>query len=99
VELIIDHRARLALEEEERAQRRRQDLEEQCSDLNSAKVRVRVWERVHGLRLPTDVAHPILDVIAAATRLTLAEVHGEQQARLVGPAKQLVVEDRAPDAG
>ena len=84
-ERMTDHRARLALEEEERAERRRLDLEEQRSDLNSASVRIRAWEKVHGLRLPADASHPILDVIAAGTRLTLADVQEEQRARR--PAK------------
>jgi hypothetical protein len=81
-ELMKDHRARLALEEEERAERRRLQLEEQRSDLNSARVRIRAWEKAHGLRLPAGPSHPILDVIAVGTRLTLAEVREEQQARL-----------------
>src|SRR2546423_8631232 len=72
----------IALEEEERAQRRRIDLEEQRSDLNPPKVRIRAWEKVHGLRLPADSNHPILEVIAGDTRLTLAEVREEQQARV-----------------
>ena len=80
-DLSNDYRARRALEEEERAQRRRIDLEEQRSDLNPPKVRIRAWEKVHGLRLPTDSTHPILEVIAGDTRLTLADVREEQQAR------------------
>jgi hypothetical protein len=78
-ELMKDHRARLALEEAERAERRRRELEEQRSDSNSANVRIRAWEKVHGLRLPSDPEHPILDVIASDTRLTLAEVQGVQE--------------------
>lgn len=80
-DLINDYRARRALEEEERAQRRRVDLEEQRSDLNPPNVRIRAWEKVHGLRMPADSAHPILEVIAGDTRLTLVEVQEEQQAR------------------
>jgi hypothetical protein len=82
-DLINDYRARRAFEEEERAQRRRIQLEEQRSDLNPPDVRIRAWEKVHGLRMPADSAHPILEVIAGDTRLTLVEVHGEQQARVV----------------
>ena len=80
-DLISDYRARRALEEEERAQRRRIDLEEQRSDLNPPNVRIRAWEKVHGLRMPANSAHPILEVIAGDTRLTLVEVQEEQQAR------------------
>jgi hypothetical protein len=81
-DVIKDHRARLALEESERAHQRRLELAEQRSNLNPPEVRIRAWEKVHGLRLPSDSAHPILDVIAVSTRLTLEEVHEVQRARL-----------------
>jgi hypothetical protein len=81
-ELIQTHRARLALEREERVQQRRLELAEQRSDRNPPHVRVRIWEKLHGLRMPADASHPILDVIAIGTRLTLAEVREEQRARL-----------------
>ena len=41
-----------------------------------------MWEKLHGLRLPSDTSHPILDVIAVGTRLSLDEVRDEQRARL-----------------
>ena len=72
---------RLALEELERAEKRRQELAEQRSALNPPEVRIRTWERVHQLRMPSDPAHPILEVIAVSTRLTLEEVREEQRAR------------------
>jgi hypothetical protein len=81
-ELIQTHRARLALEEDERAQQRRVELAEQRSDRNPPDVRIRIWEKLHGLRLPKDAAHPILEGIAISTRLTLDEVREEQRARL-----------------
>ena len=71
----------LAHEESERAEKRRQELAEQRSDLNPPAVRIRAWEKIHQLRLPSDPAHPILDVIAVSTRLTLAEVQEEQRTR------------------
>jgi hypothetical protein len=80
-EIVRDHRARIALEEREKAERRRLELAEQQSNLNSPEMRIRAWEKVHELRLPTDATHPILDVIAVATRLTLAQVQEEQRAR------------------
>ena len=75
------YRARSELEEEQRAQLRRSRLAVQRSELNPPNVRIRAWEDVHGLRLPADAEHPILDVIAVGTRLTLAEVQAEQRAR------------------
>jgi hypothetical protein len=80
-ELIAAHRARRAVEEDERAQHRRAQLAEQRSDSHPPDVRIRLWEKLHGLRLPKDSNHPILDVIAIGTRLTLAEVQAEQRAR------------------
>jgi hypothetical protein len=72
---------RLAHEEYERTEKRRLELAEQRSDLNSPQVRIRTWERIHGLRLPSDPAHPIVDVIAVSTRLTLEDVREEQRTR------------------
>jgi hypothetical protein len=74
-------RTRSELEEEERANQRRLELAVQRSELNPPAVRIRAWEKLHGLCLPSDSAHPILDVIAVGTRLTLAEVQAEQRAR------------------
>ena len=76
-----DYRARLMREEHERAEKRRVELEDQRSSLNPPDQRIRTWEKVHGLRLPSDPNHPILDVVAIATRLTLAEVQEEQRRR------------------
>lgn len=80
-DLIRTHTERLALEERERAERRRIELAEQCSDMNPPDVRIRMWEKVHGLRLPSDPMHPVLDTVAASTRLTIAEVREEQRIR------------------
>jgi hypothetical protein len=80
-EIIRDHRARLQQEEREKAEQRQQHLAEQRSAVNSPEMRIRAWEKVHALRLPTDANHPILDVIAVATRLTLEQVREEQRAR------------------
>ncbi len=80
-EIVRDHRARIALEEREKADRRRLELAEQQSNLNTPEMRIRAWEKVHELRMPTDPSHPILDVIAIATRLTLEQVQEEQRIR------------------
>ena len=72
---------RFAQAERERAEKRRQQLAEQRSDANPPDVRIRTWEKLHGLRLPSDPSHPVLDLIAVSTRLTLAQVQDEQCAR------------------
>lgn len=77
---------RFEQEEQERAERKRRELAEQRSDANPPDARIRAWERRHGLRLPSDPAHPILDLVAVSTRLTLAQVQEEQNARAVRAA-------------
>ena len=73
---------RAAREAAERAEKRRLELAEQRSADNPPSVRIRVWEKVHALRLPRDPEHPILYVVATGTGLTLAQVRDEQRTRL-----------------
>jgi hypothetical protein len=80
-QLVLTPAERFAHEEIERAERRRRQLDEQRSEANSPDVRIRTWEKLHGLRLPSKLGHPILDVIAVSTRLTLAQVQEEQRER------------------
>ena len=83
IELLADHRERLALEEEERERKRTNQFEELRSEVNSVSIRIRAWEKMHGLRLPSDAAHPILRVIASTTGISLECLMEEQQARRV----------------
>ena len=78
-ELIRTHAEMLAAEADAKAARRLVDMEELRSDLKSPEERVRAWERVHGLTLPLNPNHPILDAIAVKTRLTLQQVQAVQQ--------------------
>ncbi|HUN73345.1 MAG TPA: hypothetical protein VMU40_02405 [Steroidobacteraceae bacterium] len=80
-QLVQTAAERLAHEERERAEWKRGQLAEQRSDANPPDVRIRTWEKLHGLRLPSDPEHPVLDVVAVSTRLTLAQVREEQSAR------------------
>jgi hypothetical protein len=80
-DLVKTSAERLAHELEERQEKRRLELAEQRSDLNSPEVRIQIWEKIHGLRLPDDPDHPIVDVIAVSTRLSIEEVHREQRSR------------------
>jgi hypothetical protein len=87
-DLVRTAAERLAHEESERAEKRRHELAEQRSALNAPDVRIRTWERVHQLRLPADPTHPILEVVAISTRLTLAEVLEEQRMRAARAANK-----------
>jgi hypothetical protein len=80
-ELPIDFRRRLELAEQERAEGRRLDVAEQTSGPNAPGVRIRAWEKLHALRMPSSPGHSVLDLIAVATQLSLAEVHEEQRVR------------------
>lgn len=80
-EVLSDYRQRRALEEREREELKRADLAEQHSAVNSVDLRIRAWEKVHGLRMPSDPKHSALHAIAAATQLTLADVLNEQGLR------------------
>jgi hypothetical protein len=78
---MMDFRARLVHQQAEAAERRRFDLAEQSSRLKTAEERIRIWERIHEVTLPRDSAHNLVEIIAANTGLTEADVRGEQQRR------------------
>jgi len=80
-DIIREHRARVAMEAAERTEKRRAEQAEQRATSSAPEMRIRVWEKVHGLRLPLDATHPIVAVVATETLLTLAEVQEEQRAR------------------
>ncbi len=82
-ELISDYRVRLALEQVHADERRRAELSELTATANAPEARIRAWERTHGLSLPRGESHPVLNSVAAATRLTLEQVHAEQRRRLM----------------
>jgi hypothetical protein len=81
MDLIADLTERLAFEERERERLRMQQFEELRSEINSVAVRVRAWERLYGLLLPTSPTHAILPVISVATGIPVAAIREEQRAR------------------
>jgi hypothetical protein len=78
---MMDFRARLEHQQAEAAERRRVDLAEQSSRLKTAEERIRIWERIHEVTLPRNPEHRLVDIIAANTGLTDADVRDEQQRR------------------
>ena len=82
-ELVSEYRTRLALEQVHADDRRRAELSELTATTNAPDARIRAWERTHGLSLPRTATHPVLNSVAAATRLTLEQVHAEQRRRLM----------------
>jgi hypothetical protein len=80
-EPLFDHRARLEQMQFEAAARRDRALIDKRSPENSPEVRVRIWERLHQVRLPKDPAHPVMARVAEVTGLDLAEVLEVQRFR------------------
>ena len=78
---MMDFRARMVHQQAEHAERRRLDLADQSSRLKTAEERIRIWERLHEVNLPRDSAHRLVEIIAANTGLTDADVRDEQQRR------------------
>jgi hypothetical protein len=76
-----DHRKRLAQLQAEALERRQQELGEQRSPLHTPEERIRIWERLHQLRLPRNPSHRMVSVIAAQTNLSLEDVRAEQVLR------------------
>jgi hypothetical protein len=84
-ELVADYRERLQRQQAEAVEQRARELAEQTSTLNTPSDRIRIWERRHGLPLPTDPAHRLLQVVASGTGLTLEAVRAEQRLRRSQP--------------
>jgi hypothetical protein len=76
-----DHRQKVLRDAQERAAERDRELESQSSAFKEPRERIEIWERLHGLRLPRGPGHVLVKVIAKQTRLTIGQVHEEQQRR------------------
>jgi hypothetical protein len=84
-DIIRDHRARVAVETVARMEKRRAEHAEQSASDSAPEMRIRAWEKVHGLRLPSSATHPIVAIVATETHLTVDEVRQEQSARKAAP--------------
>jgi hypothetical protein len=80
-EFVATFADRMALREREREESRRIAMAEQSQEQNTPGMRIRAWERVHALRMPSDPGHPVLDQIAMKTGLSGDQVREEQAAR------------------
>jgi hypothetical protein len=76
-----DHRQKVQRAAQERAAQRELELEAQVSPAREPRERIEVWERLHALQLPRAAGHVLVKVIAQQTRLTIGQVHQEQQRR------------------
>jgi DNA-binding transcriptional regulator YiaG len=80
-EFVWSFAERQLLQAQQREAEKQLQLKAQSSTLHTPSHRVSIWENVHGLRLPTDPAHPILKVIAERTGLSLTQVLEVQTGR------------------
>jgi len=76
-----DHRDKVQRAAQERAAERDRELESQASSIKDPRERIQIWERLHALQLPRAPGHVLVKVIARQTRLTIGQVHEEQQRR------------------
>jgi hypothetical protein len=90
-----DHRLKVQQQDRERAALRASELATQTSPARGAEERIRIWERLHALRLPSTAAHALVAIVAKQTSLTVGEVQAEQRRRSAGPAR---AEAPAPEA-
>jgi hypothetical protein len=80
-ESTSERRERMARLQTEAVERRQQELREQSSPLSTPSARIRLWEQLHQLALPSNLAHRLLEVIAADTGLSVEEVRAERRLR------------------
>jgi hypothetical protein len=76
-----EHCRRVQQAANERAAQRVSELESQASPIKDSRERIGIWEKLHALRLPQGAGHVLVTVIARQTRLTVSQVHEEQQRR------------------
>ena len=82
---VAERRAQIEYEQEVLMAERQRQLNAQRSSLNSPQERIRMWEQLHGLKLPRLQSHKLIPVIAMQTELTVDEVHDEQARRVAPP--------------
>jgi len=76
-----DFRATVLQANEARRQTRRKELAAQTSQSVTAHDRIRMWEHLHALHLPTGLDHKLVRVIAEQTNLSVADIQAEQRRR------------------
>jgi hypothetical protein len=76
-----ERRAAVQREEQERAAARKEELASQSSPLHGPEDRIRIWEKLHALRLPSSGTHKLVRLIATQTELSVQQVQEEQRRR------------------
>lgn len=80
-ELMADFRARVAQEQAQALEKRQAELAQQVSTQLTARERIRIWERRHGLTLPREPSERLMGIVAADTALAIEQVIEERERR------------------
>jgi hypothetical protein len=80
-ELAAERKAQIELEQAERQAEKDRALARQRSMETTPGVRIALWEARHGLALPRDPEHPLVQVIADGTELDVVQVQDELRRR------------------
>lgn len=80
-EIMLDHRARAERARLDAEQQRQRSITDQRDAANTPEVRIRIWEKLHQVRLPKSPKHAILEKVASDTGLGLSAVLDVQSAR------------------
>jgi hypothetical protein len=79
---IGDRRAAVLREEQERVEMRQSKIDALTSPFAAPHERIRLWEELHGVRLPRAADHSLVRVIAQRTALTVQQIQEEQRRRV-----------------
>jgi hypothetical protein len=80
-EQAAERKAQIALEQAAQQADKDRNLARQRSMDTAPEVRIALWEARHGLALPRDPNHPLMQVIADGTELDIVQVQDEHRRR------------------
>jgi len=86
-EIAAERREQIALQQAELLAQKERNLARQTAVDSTPGVRIALWEQRHGLALPRDPKHPLMQFVATSTKLELDQVREEQQSRALRRAK------------
>ena len=80
-EVAAERREQIASQQAEMQAFKDRDLARQTAVDSTPEMRIALWERRHGLALPRDPRHPLVQFVATSTELGLEQVRQEQKSR------------------
>jgi hypothetical protein len=85
-EIAAERREQIAAEQAAAQERKDRNLLKQTAMESTPEMRIALWEERHGLGLPRDPNHRLIQFVADSTGLALEQVLAEQQRRALGRA-------------